>query len=115
MSENIVNNDNNPPSSKSFHVHIVMPGNTNCQSTRKQTLDFHFNASLTALNLLRMEDSQHHLNVNERNVIYITSWKIRKFNTHLLKRCFCHLKLDFIAIKSTQAFSGLCNYRVIAT
>lgn len=91
-------------------------GLCDCQATRKQTLDFHFNASLAALNLLRMEDRQHHpdANADGRNVISIASWKIRKFNAHLLERFSCHLKLDLTVIKSTQAFSDLCNYGVIA-
>jgi hypothetical protein len=42
-----------------------------------------------------------------------TGWKIRKFNAHLLE-CFSrHLKLEFNAIKSSEAFSVLCNYGAI--
>lgn len=91
-------------------------GLCDCQATHKEKLDFHFNASLTALNLLRLEDRRQHLDVgnNERNVISIASWKIRKFNAHLLERFSRHLKLDFNAIKSTQAFADLCNYGTIA-
>ncbi|WP_296837650.1 transposase [Thiofilum sp.] len=33
-------------------------GLCDCQTTRKEKLDFHFNTSLTALNLLRLEDRQ---------------------------------------------------------
>jgi hypothetical protein len=91
-------------------------GLCDCQATRKEKLAFHFNASLTALNLLRLEDRQQDLDAggNGRNVISIASWKIRKFNAHLLE-CFSrHLKLDFNAIKCSQAFVDLCNYGAIA-
>lgn len=91
-------------------------GLCDCQTTRKEKLDFHFNASLTALNLLRLEDRQQNLDAggNGRNVISIASWKIRKFNAHLLERFSRHLKLDFNAIKYSQAFADLCNYGAIA-
>ena len=88
-------------------------GLCDCQATRKEKLDFHFNASLTALNLLRLQD---HLKAggNGRRVISIASGKIRQFNAHLLERFSRHLKLDFSAIKSSQAFADLCNYGAIA-
>jgi hypothetical protein len=91
-------------------------GLCDCQATRKEKLDFHFNASLAALNLLRMEDRQQNLDAgnNARNVISIASWKIRKFNAHLLERFSRHLGLNFTAIKSSPAFAGLCNYGAIA-
>jgi hypothetical protein len=90
-------------------------GLCDCQATHKAKLDFHFNASLAALNLLRLEDRQQNLDAGSmgRNVISIASWKIRKFNAHLLE-CFSrHLKLEFNAIKSSEAFSVLCNYGAI--
>lgn len=91
-------------------------GLCDCQTTRKEKLDFHFNASLAALNLLRMEDRQQQRRAEDcdPNVISIASWKIRKFNAHLLERFSCLLKLDFTAIKSTRAFVQLCNYGAIA-
>ncbi len=91
-------------------------GLCDCQATRQATLDFHFNASLAALNLLRLEDRQHYLDAQTdgHHVISIASWKIRKFNAHLLERFSRHLKLDFTAIKCSQAFANLCNYGAIA-
>lgn len=91
-------------------------GLCDCQSTHQAKLNFHFNVSLAALNLLRLEDRQYHLeeHINGRNIISIASWKIRKFNAHLLERFSCHLKLDFTAIKSTPVFTDLCNYGAIA-
>lgn len=91
-------------------------GLCDCQATRQEALDFHFNASLAALNLLRLEDRAHALSTHpdERQVISIASWKIRHFNAHLLERFSRHLKLDFTAIKCRQAFADLCNYGAIA-
>jgi hypothetical protein len=65
-------------------------------------LGFHFNPSLTALNLLRLEDRQQAVEGAGRNVISIASWKTRKFNAHLLERFSCHLGIDFTAIKSRR-------------
>lgn len=91
-------------------------GLCDCQATRQEALDFHFNASLAALNLLRLEDRANAVSTHPdvRQVISIASWKIRHFNAHLLERFSRHLKLDFTAIKYRQAFADLCNYGTIA-
>jgi hypothetical protein len=89
-------------------------GLCDCQATSEAKLGFHFNASLAALNLLRMEDRQQAVEGAGRNVISIASWKTRKFNAHLLERFSCHLGLDFTAIKSSPGFVALCNYGAIA-
>ncbi|MBK8451735.1 MAG: transposase [Thiofilum sp.] len=91
-------------------------GLCDCQTTRKEKLDFHFNTSLTALNLLRLEDRQQNWDAggNGRSVLSVASGKIRHFNAHLLERFSRHLKLDFSAIKSSPAFADLCNYGAIA-
>jgi hypothetical protein len=89
-------------------------GLCDCQATSEAKLGFHFNVSLAALNLLRLEDRQQAVEGAGRNVISIASWKTRKFNAHLLERFSCHLALDFTAIKSSPAFAVLCNYGTIA-
>ncbi|MDP2100483.1 MAG: transposase, partial [Methylobacter sp.] len=68
-------------------------GLCDCQATSEAKLGFHFNASLAALNLLRLEDRHHAVEGAGRNVISIASWKTRKFNAHLLERFSCHLGL----------------------
>ena len=70
-------------------------GLCDCQATSEEKLGFHFNVSLAALNLLRLEDRQQAVEGAGRNVISIASWKTRKFNAHLLERSSCHLALDF--------------------
>ena len=82
--------------------------------TNEAKLNFHFNASLAALNLLRLEDRQQAVEGTGRNVISIASWKTRKFTAHLLERFSCQLGLDFTAIKSSLGFAALCNYGAIA-
>jgi hypothetical protein len=51
----------------------------------KEALHFHFNTSMTALNLLKLEDRQNTAD-SDRRVISIMGWKVRKFNEHMLKR-----------------------------
>ena len=89
-------------------------GLCDCQATSEEKRGFHFNVSLAALNLLRLEDRQQAVEGLGRNVISIASWKTRNFNAHLLERFSCHLALDFTAIKSSPAFAALCNYGAIA-
>ena len=83
-----------------------------CQARCADALHFHFNASMTALNLLKLEDRQHQSEGG--NVISIASWKIRKANAHLLERFSSYLGLDFSSIKSRPDFEQLCNYGAIA-
>jgi hypothetical protein len=90
-------------------------GLNDCQARCSETLHFHFNASMTALNLIKLEDRQHKQDTNNKsNVISIASWKIRKFNAHLLERFSSDLGLDFNTIKSRPEFETLCNYGAIA-
>jgi len=70
-----------------------------CQARCSEALLFHFNAAMTALNLLKLEDRKHAF-YTERSVISIASWKIRKANKHLLERFSSILGLDFSFIKS---------------
>ena len=87
-------------------------GLNHCQARCTKALHFHFNASMTALNLLKLEDRQHQ--TKDDKVISIASWKIRKANIHLLERFSSYLGLDFTTIKSRPDFEQLCNYGVIA-
>lgn len=88
-------------------------GLSDCQARCKEALDFHFNAAMTALNLIKLEDRQLAPD-SVRRAISILSWKIRKFNEHLLKRFSDMLGLDFNSIKSTPAYEALRNYGAIA-
>jgi IS4 transposase len=68
-------------------------GLNHCQARCSESLHFHFNASMTALNLLKLEDRQHQSGAG--NVISTASWKVRKANAHLLERFSSCLGLDF--------------------
>ena len=57
-------------------------GLNHCQARNANALHFHFNASLTALNLIKLEDRIQDTNAR---VISMARWKIRKANEHLLK------------------------------
>jgi hypothetical protein len=87
-------------------------GLNHCQARRMESLHFHFNASMTALNLLKLDDRQHQS--GGRKVLSIASWKTRRANAHLLERFSSYLGLDFNEIKSRPDFDQLCNYGAIA-
>jgi len=88
-------------------------GLCDCQSCRKDAQHFHFNATMSALNLIKFEDRLQAPD-GKRKVISIASWKIRKANAHLFEHFFCSLGLDFNAIKSSLEFEQLCRYGTIA-
>jgi len=87
-------------------------GLSNCQVRCSKALHFQSMATMTALNLIKLEDRQQSSD-NNRGVISIASWKIRKANKHLLQRFSSILCLDFNFIKSQPEFETLCNYGTI--
>ncbi|MFS8153642.1 MULTISPECIES: transposase [Gammaproteobacteria] len=87
-------------------------GLNDCQARKGKALHFHFNASMTALNLLKLEDRQHQS--GNRRVISIARWRTRKANAHLLERFSSYLGLDFNGIKSRPDFEEMCHYGAIA-
>ena len=88
-------------------------GLTDCQARRKDALNFHFNASLSTLNLLKKQDREQAENSNSK-VCSIASWKARYFNEHLLDRFISHLDLNPIFIKNTPQYEELINYGAIS-
>lgn len=88
-------------------------GLSNCQARCQKALHFHFNASMMVLNLIKLQDRQY-ASVSDARVISVASWKIRKFNEHLLKQFSDMLGLDFSSIKSNPAYEALRNYGTIA-
>jgi hypothetical protein len=88
-------------------------GLCDCQSRKREVLHFHFNATMTALNLLKIEDRQRVPQPSPRPAISIASWKTRHANVHLLERFSAYLGLDFSLIKSRPEFPSLCNYGTI--
>ena len=87
-------------------------GLNDCQARCSQALHFHFNAAMTALNLIKWEDRQQ-ASDTQRHAISIATWKIQKANVHLLERFSSWLGLDFSSIKSRPDFQTLCHYGAI--
>ncbi|WP_373565853.1 transposase [Microbulbifer okhotskensis] len=84
-------------------------GLTHCQSTRKEAINLHVNASMTALNLLKIED-RNAKQTDEATVISIASWKRRKFNQHLMDRLFDELDLDLSCGKVARIYERYRDY-----
>ena len=89
-------------------------GLTHCQSLRKEAINMQVNASLTALNLLKLEDRKEKL-TSETSVISIASWKRRKFNQHLMARIFDELGLDVSCKKVAMVYEQYSHYGAIAS
>ncbi len=88
-------------------------GLTDCQARNKEALNFHFNASLTALNLLKKQDRDASESSSSK-VCSIASWKARYFNEHLMDRFIEYLDLQPILIKNHPRYEELRKYGSIA-
>ena len=84
-------------------------GLSDCQARSEQKLDFHFNATLTALNLAKWEAYQQR-EPDEPFIFSMASYKRRKLNRHLLERFICNLDLDETLIKAHPNYQSLCDY-----
>lgn len=84
-------------------------GLTDCQARDAQKLDFHFNASLSALNLAKYEQFLQH-DSKQPFIFSMSSYKRRKLNQHLLERFIDNLELDATSIKSHPNYQNLCDY-----
>lgn len=89
-------------------------GLTHCQSRRSKAINNQVNASLTALNLLKIEDRDKK-ETAEKTVISIASWKRRKSNQHLLSRVFERLGVDLKSVKIRNVYEELSDYGLIAS
>jgi hypothetical protein len=88
-------------------------GLTDCQARDFTKLDFHFNASLMALNLAKFDAIRLHLSPKPF-VFSMASYKRLAFNRHLLDRFISLLDLDSTLIKSHPKFQELCSYGAVA-
>jgi hypothetical protein len=88
-------------------------GLTDFQTRSETRIAFHVNASLTALNFLKLEDRMT-AQEDTSHVISISSWKTRKFNEHQLERIISILGLDLSCIKIHPHYEDLVNYGTIA-
>jgi DDE superfamily endonuclease len=91
-------------------------GLCDAQTRDAKRLDFHFNASLTALNLARFEAHSRQAQADESSKatsFSMTSYKRVAFNDHLLSRFISKLNLDSTLIKSHPNYETLRSYGVI--
>jgi hypothetical protein len=91
-------------------------GLADCQSRDPQKLDFHFNASLTALNLAKYQAQlQQPLSETDRkaDAFSMASHKRAAFNDHLLERFISQLDLNPTLIKSHPNYRNLRSYGVL--
>ena len=78
-------------------------GLCDCQSRQQKALDFHFNASLAALNIAKLEQQTTHLDTGEDSQpqsFSMATYKRLALNAHLLELFISMLGLDPTLIKS---------------
>jgi DDE superfamily endonuclease len=86
-------------------------GLTDCQARSQAKLTFHFNASLSAVTLAKLEARQQH---GEAAAGFsMASLKRRAFNEHLIERISQYLDQGHSLEKSSPDYEELCNYGTI--
>jgi DDE superfamily endonuclease len=88
-------------------------GLCDCQSRQQQSLDFHFNASLAALNIAKLEQQKTQLDTGEYSPpqsFSMATYKRLALNEHLLERFISMLGLDPTLIKSHPNYNILLQY-----
>jgi len=88
-------------------------GLCDCQARSQESLDFHFNASLTALNLAKV-DAYLSFDYDADTPFSVVTQKMVYFNEHLLEKVFSILDLDLSLIKCNPDFDALRTYGAIA-
>lgn len=88
-------------------------GLTDCQARDQKKLDFHFNVSLTALNLAKFDQKQRESGC-EPFVFSMASYKRLAFNQHLLETFISKLDLEPTLIKSHPNYEELRSFGAIA-
>ncbi len=88
-------------------------GLADCQARDCLKLEFHFNASFTALNLAKVEALQQHQEATPLS-FSMASVKRRALNEHLLDRFISNLDLSPSLIKSHPNYEKLRNYGTLA-
>lgn len=88
-------------------------GLNDCQARCQESLDFHFNASLTALNLAKV-DAYRSFGYDADTPFSMATQKMVYFNEHLFEKIFSILDLDLSLIKCNPDFDALRTYGAIA-
>jgi hypothetical protein len=87
-------------------------GLMDCQARCKEAIHTHINASLSALNLLKLEDRRQK-QASSETVISIASWRRKKFNQHLMKILFERLGLSRDCNKVAKVYDTLSDYGAV--
>lgn len=93
-------------------------GLCDAQTRNPQSLDFHFNAALSALNLAKYQEQSRHAQpdaVQSSAPFSMASYKRFAFNDHLLERFIDQLELNPTLIKSHPNYENLRSYGIIAS
>jgi DDE superfamily endonuclease len=92
-------------------------GLCDCQSRQQQSLDFHFNASLAALNIAKLEQQKTQLDTGDDSrpqSFSMATYKRLALNEHLLERFISMLELNPTLIKSHPNYDLLLQYGSLA-
>ena len=84
-----------------------------CQSRNKESLHYHFNASFTALNLVKIQDQLEQKEYEKNKPFSMLSYKVRYYNESLIDRFFSKLAPSVTLIKSSPIFREVLNYGTI--
>lgn len=87
-------------------------GLSDCQARSQAKLDFHCNASLSAVPFAKLEARHQHGNRDQ--AFSMASLKPRAFNQHLIERLCAHFADGQSLEKSSPGYEALCHYGVIA-
>lgn len=88
-------------------------GFNDCQARCQESLDFHFNASLTVLNLAKV-DAYLSFDYGLDTPFSLATQKMVYFNEHLLEKVFSILDLDLSLINCQPDLAALRTYGAIA-
>ena len=91
-------------------------GLSDCQARDEKALHFHFNAALSAVNLVKVQEQQHgQCRRKSHNFVFsLASCKQRCYNEHLLDTIIQNLELEPSWVKAHPCYKSLCNYGAIA-
>jgi Archaeal putative transposase ISC1217 len=86
-------------------------GLCDCQSRQESSLDFHFNVSLTALNIAKYDQLPTQSEDDTEPLSFsMATYKRLAFNQHLLERFISMLDFDLTLIKSHPNYQSLLQY-----
>lgn len=88
-------------------------GLADCQSRKKEAINFHINASLAAITATKVQEHLDRSNQQIRHVFSMVSHKAKNHNETLISRFFSIFGFDLTLIKSHPRYNEALNYGVI--